>query len=106
MSMTVVVTRNVAQRFRGFLASCMLEIAPGVYTSPKLNRAVRERIWSVRTEWYEELEGTAIVMVWQDPNEPGGQGLRSLGVPPKELLEYQGVILARKDVLSEKEAEL
>lgn len=45
--MTLAVTRDVAARFRGFLASCMLEIAPGVYTSPKMNRAVRERVWSV-----------------------------------------------------------
>ncbi|MEO0813153.1 MAG: type I-E CRISPR-associated endoribonuclease Cas2e, partial [Myxococcota bacterium] len=38
--MTVIVTRNVPMRFRGFLASCMLEIAPGVYTSPGMNRGV------------------------------------------------------------------
>lgn len=101
MSMTVVVTRNVAQRFRGFLASCMLEVAPGIYTSPKLGKSVRERIWSVCTEWFEELEGTAIVMVWQDPNEPGGQVLRFLGVPPKELSEYQGVILTRRSITAE-----
>ena len=33
--MTVVVTVNVEGRYRGFLASVMLEIAPGVYTSPE-----------------------------------------------------------------------
>ena len=35
MSMTVVVTRNVEGRYRGFLASVMLEVAPG-YTSPPI----------------------------------------------------------------------
>ncbi|TVR13365.1 MAG: type I-E CRISPR-associated endoribonuclease Cas2, partial [Planctomycetota bacterium] len=30
MPMTIVVTNDVADRYRGFLASCMLEIAPGV----------------------------------------------------------------------------
>ena len=30
MSMTVVVARNVSPRVRGFLASAMLELAPGV----------------------------------------------------------------------------
>ena len=35
--MVVIVTRDVADRFRGFLASCMLEIAPGVYTAPRMS---------------------------------------------------------------------
>ena len=96
MSMTVVVTRNVAPRFRGFLASCMLEVVPGIYTSPRLTRAVRERIWNVCKEWFEELEGTAIVMTWQDFNEPGGQGIHLLGVPPNEFVEYEGMVLTRK----------
>jgi len=47
MPMTVVVTRDVESRYRGFLASVMLEIAPGVYVSPNLSAGVRERIWSV-----------------------------------------------------------
>ena len=98
MPMTVVVTRDVASRIRGFLASCMLEIAPGVYTSPKLSKAVRERIWSVCNEWFEELVGTAIVMTWEDPREAGGQGVRLLGVPPKELIKYQGLSLTRRDL--------
>ena len=34
--MTVIVTVNVEARYRGFLASAMLEIAPGVYTSPNM----------------------------------------------------------------------
>ena len=38
MPMTVVVTRNAPMRYRGFLASCMLEIGAGVYTSPRMNR--------------------------------------------------------------------
>ena len=32
----VIVTINVEGRYRGFLASAMLEIAPGVYTSPNM----------------------------------------------------------------------
>ena len=38
MPMTVVVTRDVEARYRGFLASVMLEVAPGVYVSPNLSR--------------------------------------------------------------------
>lgn len=43
--MTVVVTRNVEERYRGFLASCMLEIAAGVYTGPRMTTGVRDRVW-------------------------------------------------------------
>ena len=32
--MIVVITRNVPEKFRGFLASCMLEITPAVYAYP------------------------------------------------------------------------
>ena len=45
MPMTVIVTRNVEDRYRGFLASCMLEIAPGVYTGPRMTPGVRDRVW-------------------------------------------------------------
>ncbi|NJN36487.1 MAG: hypothetical protein HC794_04785 [Nitrospiraceae bacterium] len=33
-------SRNAPGRYRGFLASCMLELAPGVYTSPQMSEAV------------------------------------------------------------------
>ncbi len=94
--MTVVVTRDVAARFRGFLASCMLEIAPGVYTAPKMNRAVRERVWAVLEDWFGELGGAGIVMTWLEPLAPGGQRIKVLGSPPYELHECNEVFLARK----------
>ena len=53
--MTVVVTVNVEARYRGFLASAMLEIAPGVYTSPQMTSGIRERTWDVLARWYYEL---------------------------------------------------
>jgi CRISPR-associated protein Cas2 len=96
--MTVIVTRDVADRFRGFLASCMLEIAPGVYTAPRMNKAVRERVWAVMEEWFNELDGGGIVMTWRDPSMPGGQGILTLGSPRKELFEYNGIYLVRSDV--------
>jgi len=36
MALTVLITRDVEDRYRGFLASAMLEVAPGVYSSPHL----------------------------------------------------------------------
>jgi CRISPR-associated protein Cas2 len=50
--MTIVVTRDVLDRYRGFLASAMPEVAPGVYVSPELSRGVRERVWGVVAEWW------------------------------------------------------
>ena len=47
MSLTVVVVRDVDDRYRGFLASTMLEVSPGVFTSPRLSRRVREQVWDV-----------------------------------------------------------
>lgn len=94
--MTVLVTVDVAPRFRGFLASCMLEIAPGVYTAPRMSPAVRDRVWSVLTEWFAELGGGGIVMTWREPSQPGGQGLAFLGTPPRELHDADGLFLARR----------
>lgn len=97
MSMTVIVTRDVAPRFRGFLASVMLEIAPGVYTSPRLSAGVRERVWEVMTAWFEALGGGSIVMTWRDVQAPGGQGIRTLGLPPRRLEEVDGALLVLRE---------
>jgi len=102
MPMTTVVTRDVVPRFRGFLASCMLEISPGVYTSPRMTKAVRERVWSVLDEWYVNLGGGGITMTWRDGSLPGGQGIATLGTPPKDLVETNGVFLARSELTDEK----
>ena len=94
MSMTVVVTRNVSDRMRGFLASTMLELAPGVYSSPRLNVAVRERIWEVAEEWFTAETEASFVMLWADSQKPGGMSVRVLGLPPVELVEVDGLILS------------
>lgn len=105
MSMTVVVTRNVRGRFRGFLASVMCEVAPGVYTAPRMNAAVRERVWSVLESWWALGEDALVVMTWPDRDLPGGQNVRVLGETPSDdrkgktvrrsLVELDGVFLSR-----------
>jgi CRISPR-associated protein Cas2 len=95
--MTVIVTRDVAPRFRGFLASVMLEIAPGVYTSPRLSAGVRERVWEVMRSWFEALGGGSIVMTWRDVHAPGGQAVRTLGLPPRRLDEVDGTLLVFRE---------
>ena len=98
MPMTVVVTRDVPDRFRGFLASCMLEIAPGVYTAPEMTRAVRERVWAVLTQWYVATMEGAIVMTWPAVEVPGGQVVNLFGDSPKDLIEHDGIVLVRRDL--------
>lgn len=105
MSMTMVVTRNVSDRIRGFLASSMLELGPGVYSAPRLSVAVRERIWDVVSEWFLLEREASVVMVWADSQVPGGQNVRVLGVPPVELVEVDGLIVTRRPLKPEKPIE-
>lgn len=100
MAMTVIVTRDVAPRFRGFLASVMLEIAPGVYTSPRLSAGMRDRVWEVMEAWFDALGGVSIVMTWRDLQAPGGQGIRVLGLPPRRLAEIDGALLVWREEVS------
>ena len=95
MSMTVVVTRNVSARVRGFLASAMLELAPGVYSAPRISPAVRERIWPVLADWFPNEIDASVILLWQDKEMPVGQAVRTLGSPPVDLVEADGMILAR-----------
>ncbi|MDI9458123.1 MAG: type I-E CRISPR-associated endoribonuclease Cas2e [Bacillota bacterium] len=94
MSLTVVVTRNVHSRIRGFLASSMLEVGPGVYTTTSLSAGARERVWKVLEEWFEGGD-TSIVMVWDDRME-SKQSVKVLGLPPIDLVSVDGLIVARK----------
>lgn len=94
--MTVVVSVNAPGRVRGFLASCMLEIAPGVYTAPDMTGTVRDRVWRVLEGWWDEWPETSLVMTWSAPSEPGGQAVRFLGQPPRELVPTESVVLMRR----------
>lgn len=95
-AMTVVVTRNVSPRIRGFLSSTMLELAPGVYSAPRQSPAVRERIWKVLKEWFAIEHDASIIMLWREPAIPGEQAVRTLGTPPVDLVEIDGLIITRK----------
>ncbi len=102
MAMTTVVTRNAEGRVRGFLASTMLEIAPGVYTSPNMTSAVRDRVWAVLEKWTVGTRDDGAIMTWPDVAAPGGQQIRVLGDAPIDLAETPGIVLARRP-LSEDE---
>lgn len=100
--MTVVVTRNVSDRVRGFLASTMLELAPGVYSAPRVSPAVRGRIWETLEEWFNFEKEASVVMVWTDAKMPGGQNVRVLGLPPVGLVEVDGMIISCRPAREDK----
>ncbi|MDY3868957.1 MAG: type I-E CRISPR-associated endoribonuclease Cas2e [Pyramidobacter sp.] len=102
MPMTVVITNNVPAKYRGFLASCMLELAPGVYSHPKMSAGIRDRLWKVLEKWYYERHiDCSVMLIWQDTSQPGGQGIKTLGLPQRTVLDYDGVLLSK---LSPKES--
>lgn len=98
MPMTMVVTRNVSDRTRGFLASSMLELSAGVYSAPRLSAAVRIRIWTVLNEWWPYERNASIIMIWAESTVPGGQAVNTLGLPPIDLVEADGIVLAKRTV--------
>ncbi|PIT77330.1 type I-E CRISPR-associated endoribonuclease Cas2e [Limnohabitans sp. JirII-31] len=98
MALVTIVTRDVTDRFRGFLASVMLEVAPCTYVSPRMSKGVRERVWSVMTQWHGVEPRGSIVMIWREREATGGVGLAHLGTPVKTLFELDGMWIARAGV--------
>lgn len=95
MALVTIITRDVAERFRGFLASVMLEVAPCTYVSPRMSKGVRERVWSVMTQWHATEPDGSIIMIWRDRESTGGIGLAHLGTPSKTLIEVDGMWVTR-----------
>ncbi len=96
MPMTVVVVRDVADRYRGFLASLMPEVAPGVFVSADLSRGVRERTWAVLSKWWDGAPGGSVVLTWRDEKAAGRLGLLTLGLPRRDLVDLDGSLLVRR----------
>lgn len=94
--MALVVTRNVEARYRGFLASIMLEAAPGVYVAPDMSAAVRTRVWSVLSDWWAALRSGTIVMIWRDTQAVGHLRIETLGEPMKKIVDADGILLAKR----------
>lgn len=92
--MTIVVTRNAPERIGGFLASCMLEVAPGVYLGPRLRRSVRDRIWQVLDEWSSLLPADGgVLILWPSKAAPSGLAMKIRGFPKARLISSYGLWL-------------
>lgn len=74
----------------------MLEIAAGVFTSPNMTPAIRDRVWAVLEKWRVGSHNDGAVMTWPDSAAPGGQAVQVLGEPPTQLSETPSVVLARR----------
>ena len=96
MALVVIVTRDVPYRFRGFLASVMLEIAPAVYISPRMNPGVRSRVWETLSHWFSAELQRGGVRLRRDMIEGGGVGIKTRGEPPRELVEVDGLWLVKR----------
>jgi CRISPR-associated protein Cas2 len=96
MPLVVVITRDVEDRYRGFLGSTMLELAPGVYAQPRMSKGVRLRIQDVLADWHGRLGRGSIVMCWAETGANGGLGLTTFGEPPKSVIAHEPLLLVRR----------
>lgn len=96
MPLTMIVTCDVEMRYRGFLTSVMLDIAPGVYVAPDMSAGVRERVWNLMIEWWSNLGNGSLVLVWRDTKSVGSLGIETLGEPAKEIVDADGVLLLKR----------
>ncbi|MFN8717766.1 MAG: type I-E CRISPR-associated endoribonuclease Cas2e [Gemmatimonas sp.] len=94
-ALTVVLTRDVTGRYRGFLASVLSEVAPGVYVASNMNAGVRDRVWAVMSDWWDSVPGGSVLMVYADRQAPSGMAVRTLGTPAVNLVDVDGLHLAR-----------
>lgn len=97
MPLTVIVTRDVEARYRGFLTSVMLEISAGDYVAPDMSTGVRERVWKVLGNWWDTLHRGSLVMVWRDKNAAGHLRIETLGEPPKKIVDADGILLVKRE---------
>ena len=94
MALAVLITRDVEDRYRGFLSSAMLELAPGVYASPSLSNRAREKIWSVVSDWHAQLGSGSLTLVFPDRQADGGLSVRNLGTPSRIPVRLDGALLS------------
>lgn len=97
MSLTVVVTRDVEDRYRGFLYSAMLEASAGVYISNQLSPRARDKLWDVMSRWHEQLRRGSIQMIYAEKHSDGGIAIRSLGTPTRQPVRLDGLLLMHRE---------
>ena len=93
MSLTVLITRDVEDRYRGFLSSAMLEAAAGVYVSKSLTPRARDKVWAVVTDWHANLGRGSLTLLYPDASADGGIAVKILGGPTRRPVQIDGALL-------------
>lgn len=93
--LTIIITRDVDNRFRGLLRSVMLEVSAGIYVSAQLNREARNRLWNVIERWHQVLQCGSVTMIWRDTRSSGDIGVKIVGVSSRDLYDADGILLTR-----------
>lgn len=96
MSLTVVITRDLEDRYRGLLASAMLEAAPGVYVSKGLTARARDDLWRVIVDWHATLCRGSATMLFADAKADGGIAVRNAGAPSRRAVRIDGALLMHR----------
>lgn len=94
--MTVVITRDVEDRYRGLLSSAMLEAGPGTYVSRSLNARTRDALWQIIVHWHAALQRGSVTMLFVDPKEDGGIAVRNAGTPARRAVRLDGTLLMHR----------
>ena len=90
------ITRDVEDRYRGFLHSAMLEASAGVYVSNQLTPRARDTLWDVLSRWHQQLGRGAVQMIYADKQAEGGIAIRSLGTPTRVPVRLDGLLLMHR----------
>ena len=93
MSLTVLITRDVEDRYRGFLSSTMLEASAGVYVSKGLTPRARDKVWQVVTDWHASLGRGSLTLLYPDSACDGGISVKTLGAPARRPVQIDGALL-------------
>ena len=96
MSLTVVITRDVEDRYRGLLASAMLEASAGVYFSNGLSARARDKLWGIVSDWHLQLARGSLTMLFADSASDGGVAVQSLGSPTRRPIRLDGALLMHR----------
>ena len=99
--MVVICLADVADRFHGFLRSCMLNPHPGVHVAMDLDAGSRDRIWSILEGWWEAEPRGVGLLLWRDKSKPMSIDMRSFGAPKRDIVEIDDHYALRKSARDE-----
>lgn len=95
MKYAVIALSGKPRRFSGFLHSVAMELAPGMFLAADFDRAAFDRVWRTLEEWHAHWPEGWIIAVLPAKKVRHPPELRALGVPPRTLIELDGLYLLK-----------